>query len=167
MYNAFHSFSELAGVPTFVHSIEKRQRMKYNLHRGELLILISHYKSTWNETFYFQALGSMLGLHQISSLRNKKVCVAKFMMGLGESPSLKSLLPNIVEERSSDPGSHLSSREVWCENLKVNCSMPTQTTITIIQRLKSRIILNIKFVKQALENLGWYVNIFLCAIDYP
>lgn len=151
MKNIYHSFDDLYDVPRLLN-------LARNLSNGMKSVpMLAHYSQRWNRTAYFQIIDSMSGRSPLYYKTDKEVCLRRLVMKTQVKPqTLRTIFAGLEEKAIA----HIpSSRTVWCDAMNTNCQLPKKTTVTIIQRLRNRKILNLDFVVKALRKRGWAVNI--------
>lgn len=151
MKNAYHTFDELHNIPKFLNLAEKLSD------DGRVIPLLAHFTKRWNVTTYFQILGSMTNGSRLYSKKNLEVCFRRLVMKI--PVKIEDLRKTFVGLQEKSVDSVLSSRSLWCNALFADCKLPKKTTVTIIQRLRSRKILNLDYLVKALKKQKWAVNV--------
>lgn len=153
LYHCLHDMQHAFTLVSLSRSLNSKLR--------EALVL-AHYKYVdkpgWNSTVCFQLLRSFSGTTKMFTMDNGyDGCFRQVVLEVDTpAKNLTALLP--YREEKEEPGrSYLRSR--WCSVLQIDCELPKTRTVTIINRLKSRKILNLGFVRAAIEEKGWLVNV--------
>jgi hypothetical protein len=134
---------------------------------GKVIPVLAHTMHDVNGTIlrdntavtYVKVLSSMLG-SDIYYLGSEDICVRYLLMENRYSRALGGLHPFNGALNLTFFARHMSSsRSYWCTALNSQCDLPSDVTITLIQREVNRRILNIDLVCSALRSIGWYVNV--------